>query len=215
MLSEKFPGLRMHLDDSRSKTGFWPTGLRQIDEFLHGGLPRGALTEVTAAGESSGSATLLWALLRQAATNEQIATVIDGNDSLDVTGLEGFVLSRLLWLRCHSVDEALKAADLVLRDGNLPLIFLDLKMASKELRKISTTVWYRFQRLIEETNGICLIFTPRQMIAPARVKITLRSQWSMATLDRDAKELLLHDLEIGTSKAHSSAGTNETIHNSA
>ena len=36
------------------------------------------------------------------------------------------VLSRLLWVRCRGAAEAMKAADLILRDGNLPLVLLDL-----------------------------------------------------------------------------------------
>lgn len=201
MLSEKFPGLRMHLDESPLNSGFWPTGVRRIDEALCGGLPRGALIEIVAGDKSSGSASFLCALLRQAAEKKQIIAVIDGSDSLDVAQGEESVLSRLLWIRCHSAIESLKAADLVLRDGNLPLVILDLKRASeKELHRISPTAWYRFQRLVEETNAICLILTPRQMIAPAQVKITLHSRFSIADLERTNDELL-RKLEIQVSDA--------------
>lgn len=192
MLSEKFPGLRMHLDEPAAvQNHFWPTGLPQIDEPLRGGLPKNALTEIVSAKKSAGSATLLRQLLSRAAVENQIIALVDGGDSLDVTQIEETVLSRLLWIRCHSANEALKAADLVLRDGNLALVVLDLKtVPEKQLRKIPATTWYRFQRLVEETAAICIVLAPRPMASPAQARITLRSALSLDVLERDADEPL-------------------------
>lgn len=147
-------------------------------------------------GKNSGSATLLRELLYRAAKENQIVALIDGSDSFDVTQIAEDVLSRVLWIRCHQAGDALKAADLVLRDGNLPLVLLDLKSNSeKELRKIPATTWYRFQRLVEETNAVCVVFTPRQMISSAQKRITVRSHFSIADLECDTGELL-HQLEM-------------------
>jgi len=184
MLSEKFPGTRMHLDERPPMERFWATGLAFIDEPLRGGLPQGALTEIVATGRSTGSATLLHQWLYHAAAENGTVALIDGNESLDVTSIDETVLSRLLWVRCRSAQDALKAADLVLRDGNLPLVLLDLKLNPEiQLRKIPATTWYRFQRLVEETATVCAVFSPRAMVTPAAVKITVRSRLSMATLD--------------------------------
>jgi len=205
MLSEKFPGLRCHLDEQPPVRNFHPTGVAQIDEALGGGLPRGALAEI--AGVGAGSATLIRELLFQTAARNQIAALIDGSDSLDVTQMEEMTLSRLLWVRCHGAEEALRAADLILRDGNLPLVLLDLKLNSeRQLRKISPTTWYRFQRLVEETMAICLVITPRPMIAPAQSRLTVHSDFSLDALESDTGKLLRR-LKLEISEARPSVET--------
>jgi len=162
LLSEKFPEARMRLDGPVDPDAVrWPTGLPQIDEPLRGGLPKGAIAEFAGAKKCSGSATLVREILSNAARRNEIIALVDGNDSLDLARIEPRVLSRLLWIRCRSADDALKASDLVLRDNNLPLVLIDLKLnPEKQLRKIPATVWYRFQRLVEETSAVCMVFTP-------------------------------------------------------
>lgn len=205
LLSEKFPGLRMRLDEPRTNTHkFQPAGLPQIDGPLRGGLPKGALSEVIVPAANCGCATLLQALLRQAARANEIIALIDGNDSLDVMHLDEPVLSRMLWIRCHAVADAIKSADLVLRDGNVPQVLLDLRSnAENQLRKISPATWYRFQRLVEETGAACIVFTSRRMVAPARARICLRPQFSLAALEGDADELLLDmKMEVSSPREH-------------
>jgi hypothetical protein len=196
-LSEKFPGLRMHLDTPHAADHpCQPAGLSQIDEPLHGGFPKSALSEIIVPGAKGGSCMLIRALLQQAARANQIIALIDGLDSFDVTPLGEPVLSRLLWVRCHTAAEAVHAADLVLRDSNLPLVLLDLKLnPADQLRKIPAATWYRFQRLVETTGSACLVFTPHRLVAPAQARITLPQQLSLAALDREPDEIL-GELEI-------------------
>lgn len=191
LLAERFPGLRTRADElSATKRAFWPTRLPRLDEPLRGGFPKSALAEIVAEQRGSGSALLMAALIHRALSENKFVAVIDGHDSLDVTQL-GEDLSRLLWVRCRSVEEALKAADLLLRDGNLPLVLLDLiSNPATQLRKIPATTWYRFQRLIEQTSTVCVVLTPRVMVAPAKVRITLRLRFSISALDREPQELL-------------------------
>jgi len=191
LLAERFPGLRSRADGlSAAKHAFWPTGLPQLDDPLRGGLTRGALAEVIAERCGSGSALLMTALIHRALGENKFVAVIDGQDSLDVTQLGGD-LSRLLWVRCRSAEEAVKAADLLLRDGNLPLVLLDLiANPAAQLRKIPATTWYRFQRLLEQTSAVCVVLTPRAMVAPAPVRITLRGRFSLNALEREPEELL-------------------------
>lgn len=191
LLSEKFPGLRTRAEEltAPARQG-WPTGLAPLDAALRGGLPRGALTEIIAEHRGSGSALLLTALLRRALLEKKFVAVIDGRDSLEVTGLDTD-LSRLLWVRCRAADEALKAADLLLRDANVPVVLLDLALnPPAQLRKIPATTWYRFQRLVEQTATVCVVLSPRAMASPAQARITLTSRLPLAALDRDAEELL-------------------------
>ena len=191
LLAERFPGLRTRADElSAAKHAFWPTGVPQLDEPLRGGLARGGLTEIIAEQRGTGSALLMTALIHRALSENKFVAAIDGQDSLDVTQLSGD-LSRLLWVRCRSTAEALKAADLLLRDGNLPLVLLDLASnPAAQLRKIPATTWYRFQRLIEQTSAVCVVLAPGPMVAPAQVRIILRSRFSLKALEREPQELL-------------------------
>ena len=124
-------------------------------------------------------------------------------------------LSRLLWVRCRTAEEAMKAADLILRDANLPLLLMDLKMAPPaQLRRIPATTWYRFQRLVEETEAIGVVFTPSPMISPARVRITLPEQFSLRALESDAGQLLA-ELRMETVDLRHGAGTETALLNTA
>lgn len=197
LLQDKFPGLRTNPEEfSPGARTFWSTGLRQIDTLLQGGFAKSALTEIVAPRRSTGSALLACSLLRQATQAGQIVAFVDGADSLEVTQLEETVLSRLLWVRCRSAAEALKATDLLLRDGNVPLVLLDIAVnPEKQLRATPATTWYRLQRLIEETSTICLVFTPRVMVTPAYDRIFLHSRFSLDCLEQDQDELL-NDLKL-------------------
>jgi hypothetical protein len=215
LLAERFPGLRTRADElSAAKHAFWPTGVPQLDAPLRGGLNQGALTEIVAAQHGSGSALLMTALIHRALAENKFAAVIDGQDSLDVTQLGGD-LSRLLWVRCRSTAEALKAADLLLRDGNLPLVLLDLvSNPAMQLRKIPATTWYRFQRLLEQTTAVCVALVPRPMVAPAPVRITLRSRFSLNALDREPRELL-RELKLDVTESRRFGETRELESQSA
>jgi hypothetical protein len=197
MLKERFPGLRTNAEEFSSDTRpLWPTGLRQIDDLLQGGFTKGALTEIVAERRATGSALLACSLLRQAAQAGQIVAFVDGADSLEVTQIEETVLPRLLWVRCRSAAEALKATDLLLRDGNVPLVLLDIAINPEaQLRKVPTTTWYRLQRLIEETSTVCAVFTPRAMVSPAHDRICLHSRFSLDCLEQD-QDKLLSDLKL-------------------
>jgi hypothetical protein len=191
MLSERFPGARMGLQKPFDENNFWATGIPQMDNPLRGGLPKGALTEIVTPKSCSGSATLIRNLLSHAARQNQIIAFIDGNDSLDVTQMGQSVLSRMLWVRCRDANKTLQAADLVLRDNNFPIVLLDLKSnPESQLRKIPSTSWYRFQRLVEETATVCLIFTPHMMVSPAQVRITCHSRFSLNLLENSPAEIL-------------------------
>ena len=216
LLSEKFPEARMRLDGPRdTEANRWPTGLPQIDKPLQGGLPKGAIVEFAGAKKCSGSATLVREILTNAARRNEIVALIDGSDSLDLARIEQRVLSRLLWIRCKAADDALKASDLVLRDNNLPLVLIDLKLnPEKQLRKIPMTVWYRFQRLVEETSAICMVFTPYPMVSRVQTRIAFNSAFSLEALEKDPGELL-NQLKLEVSDRKQPAETANFLQSSA
>src|ERR1700680_232117 len=116
------------------------TGLPAIDDAIGGGLPKSAITELSSPQVSAGTAFLLYALLQNAHRDGYFLALIDGRDSFDPEPLGNARLRNLLWVRCAHALDTVKAADLLLRDGNFPLVVLDLVLnASTELRKIPQT----------------------------------------------------------------------------
>jgi len=93
-------------------------------------------------------------------------------------------LQHLLWVRCGKASEAIKAADLLLRDGNFPLVIVDLVLnAPEELRKIPQTNWYRLQRLVEVVPTACLVLTRYEMVSSAQVNLLLENSWDIRTFE--------------------------------
>jgi hypothetical protein len=191
ILADKFPGLRLHFEANPGTAPASPQALSPLLDLFQNDFVKGAWHEVVAAKETSGSATFLRALLDWAAAQNQIVALVDGCDSFDVTALENSELARLLWVRCPDAARALQATDLLLRDGNLSFILLDLKLNPEDqLRKIPAIIWYRLQRLMETTTTVCVAVTPRSLIAPAQLRLTLTSDFSLPDLERDSAELL-------------------------
>jgi hypothetical protein len=161
------------------------TGLPAIDDAIGGGLPKSAITELSSPQVSAGSARLLYALLQNAQHAGYFVALVDGRDSFDPQPLGNRQLCNLLWVRCTKALDAVKAADLLLRDGNFPLVVLDLVLnASDELRKIPQTNWYRLQRLVETAPTAFLVLTRESIVSSAQVKLSLDNIWRLADLEQ-------------------------------
>lgn len=192
LLAEKFPNVRIASEPAPVRdTPVWTTGVWSLDATLPGGLPRGALTELCAAEKAWGSALVLRQMIRQAAASHQWLALIDGLDSFDPGAFDNATLEHLLWIRCHNAPEAVKACDLILRDGNLPIVVLDLALNPlRELRKIPSSTWYRFQRLVEDGNSAFLTITPSPMASSAKHRIFLRGKITADAFELTEAELL-------------------------
>ncbi len=161
-----------------------PSGLPAIDGLLGGGLPKSGITELASSNLSAGSAVLICALLQRAHREKYFLALVDGRDSFDPGSVGNGELHHLLWVRCKHAFDAIKAADLLLRDGNFPLIVLDLVLnLSTELRKIPQTNWYRLQRLVEMVPTAFLVLNRESIISSAQVKLSLDNQWNLADLE--------------------------------
>jgi hypothetical protein len=162
------------------------TALPFLDASIGGGLPHGAITELISPRASAGSASLIHALIQCAYRDNYFLALIDGRDSFDPCGLANPSLQRLLWVRCSKASEAVQAADLLLRDGNFPLVIVDLVLnAPEELRKIPQTNWYRLQRLVEVQPTACLVLTRFEMVSSAQLKLVLEHSWDIQTFETD------------------------------
>jgi hypothetical protein len=180
LLAERFP------QTSSPTAGRLATRLPVIDEAIGGGLPKSAITELISPNLSAGSALLIHALLQNAHCAGYFLALVDGQDSFDPQPIDDATLSHLLWVRCRKTFEAVQAADLLLRDGNFPLVVLDLVLnAPEELRKIPPSSWYRLQRLVEAAPAAFLVLTRASLISSAQLKLSLDNSWRLGDLEQD------------------------------
>lgn len=166
--------------------------------------PAGAITEITPAHPSCGLSLILAALLECGSCTDSLPLVlIDARDSFDPTSYTSAECSRLLWIRCHETDHAIKSADLLLRDGNLPFVLLDLSaLPLRELRRIPTSSWHRLRQLAESTSCTLLALTPTPLIPGTALRLTLNRELTLDLLDRPRSELL-DNLRVQTTRHRS------------
>lgn len=185
-----------------------PMDVASIDACLHGGLPRGQLSELSGPC-SSGRTTLLLQFMAAATRRGEIAAYVDTFDRLDVASAAaaGVDLDRLLWIRGCDVrpqgsglrsqpepswaqgpgawgllDRALKALNLVLQAGGFGIAAIDLADAPpRELRQIPFTTWPRVQRAIEGRDTACVLLTEEPLARSAgglTLSLAGRSTWA-------------------------------------
>jgi RecA/RadA recombinase len=177
LVAEKFP------QTAPVRSGRLRTGCEALDR--RGGLLRGGLTEVC--GSLAGGQMVLAALLEAAVREAFWVALIDGADAFEPADWPGDQLDRLLWVRCRETGAALKAADILLRDGNLPVLLLDLQMVpERQLHRIPASTWHRFHRVIENSATVLLVLTPRPLVegTPSRIAVKIPSPWKAMTASR-------------------------------
>lgn len=132
-----------------------PAGVPEIDR-LTGGLPRGGLTEICGPA-SSGRTSVLMAAMAARTRAAEVCALVDARDAFDPESAAeaGVRLERVLWVRCRNVDQALRAADLLIQGGGFGLIALDLgDTPARTARAIPLPVWFRMRRAVERTPTI-------------------------------------------------------------
>jgi hypothetical protein len=182
LLAARFPQLPVR------PAGSLASGVPRLDALLGEGLPLGGITEVVSHG---GGGLLLNALLHASASRCSFLALIEARDSFDAAVLAPAVLARLLWVRGGTAERALKAADLLLRDGNLPLVVLDLRASPREeMRRIPATSWYRLQRVVEPTATAFVVLTHHGLVSSARARLRLEAHFALDAFERRQTELL-------------------------
>jgi len=179
-----------------------------IDRCLHGGLPRGQLSEI-AGPSSSGRTTLLLQLAAAATARGEIVALIDTLDRLDVASAAaaGVDLARLLWIRGHEIsrpqgsgllDRALKALNLVLQAGGFAVVAVALAdEPSSTLKQIPFTTWMRVQRVIEGSDTACVLLTSEPLARSAGgLTMSLAGHTAWAGESRQSRRLTGLDVRV-------------------
>ena len=185
------------LSRGRFAPEFLPTRIEGLDRLLGGGLPRGALVEMSGRTSSGRFSVALSALAATTQTGEA-AALVDPGDHFDPQGAAatGAELSRVLWLRPRGLKPALAAAETVLATG-FALVVLDLGLARIFRRRFDDAVWLRLARRARFHDAALLVLAPYRVTGTA-ARIVLaadaaRAGWDRACLDRWPQSLSLLD----------------------
>ena len=165
-----------------------PTGIAQVDSFVGGGLPRGAITEVFGPA-SSGRTSFMLSALAHATDHEEICALVDTNNAFDPASAAHAEIKceRLLWVRCaNNLEHAFKATDLLLQGGGFGLVMLDLgDVPAKSAKRIISSWWYRFRRTLEATPTALVIIAEESCVRScATLALELRAEtclWSASS----------------------------------
>ena len=152
------------------------TGIEEADRLLEGGLPVGAISEITGPA-SSGRTSLVLAFVARRTAEERVCAWVDASDAFDPesAAANGVNLRRLLWVRCKNdkaqyvnpiqikhnapnkpwtrLDQALRATDLLLQAAGFAAIVLDLgDIAPEHATRIPLATWFRFRQAADRTR---------------------------------------------------------------
>jgi len=193
-----------------------PTRVAQVDE-LTGGVPCGGLTEIFGPTSSGRTTLLLSLMAQMTAREEVCALVdaSDAFDPHSAAAA-GVDLKRVLWVRCGrkvssssflvsrknrtsagkrgtrdekltSVEQALRAADLLLQAGGFGLVVMDLGDIPPAIaRRVPMTSWFRFRRAVENT-ATALVVVEREASAKSCASLVLGMQQSALSIQHSAK----------------------------
>ncbi|HET8780795.1 MAG TPA: hypothetical protein VFM63_00135 [Pyrinomonadaceae bacterium] len=165
------------------------TGVKEMDD-LTGGLPRGAISEIFGPA-SSGRTSLMLSMLAFATRHEETCALVDINDVFApaAAATAGIDFDRLLWVRCGgSLENAFKAADLLLHAGGFGLVVLDMAdVAAKDARRIIPSWWYRFRRTVENRPTSIVVMSEEactRSCAALTLELKGTPEWSQANAER-------------------------------
>jgi hypothetical protein len=147
-------------------------------------LPTGAISEIFG-GVSSGKTLILHELLASASARGEFCAVVDSRGAFDPLSASraGVDLGRLLWVRAnhradHGMEQAFKAADLILHAGGFGVVVLDLcDVPLRDLNSIPLSYWYRFRLAVENTPTSLIVTGDQPLVKScARVQLEVKRE---------------------------------------
>ncbi|WP_395750001.1 hypothetical protein [Prosthecobacter sp.] len=185
LLRTKFPLAQAALQEAEAV----PTGVDCLDQLQ---LQPGRLHEIVCGSRGAGAGLLLSALLDAWGRGMRTpVALVDGADVFSPQEVAAETRERLLWLRCRSVEQAVKGADLLLRDGNISRVLMDVGLCPVgSVRKVPAQAWHRLRLLAEKSGSLCCIFTAFQTVPCARSRLLMQLPHGLDAMDRPRPELL-------------------------
>ena len=151
--------------------------------------PAGAVSEVIGTGVGMLVAGLLGEPEEMAALPDFI--LVDGGDGFDPASFTEEACSRLVWVRCATALEMLKAADLLVRDANIPFILLDTcGIGRRELHGIPASAWWRLKLAAEASGCRLVVMSSFPQVPCAGVRVSLNARLGLEDFDLPRRELI-------------------------
>lgn len=148
----------------------------------------GHLSEIVAPRPSSGIPLVILELLAE--KRDLPLVLVDSGDGFDPASYGNAFCRRLLWIRCDRTGQALQCVDLLLRDGNLPLVLLDLHLVcERELRQLPAALWHRLKTQARDSGTALVAMTPRPLIPSPQRRLVLGSRFSLDHLELESPAL--------------------------
>lgn len=184
LLARRFPDANLSAQGRRVATG-----LPAIDTAT-GGLPCGAITELVCAAPSCGGTLFLSRVFEACRQQCLRVALVDGSDAFDPQSFAQDALAPLVWVRCHELRQTLQVADFLARDANFGLVIIDVRgHTERDLRRESSTSWYRLQRAAEQNDIPILVKTPRPLVPSAMLRFVLDRSHSIDALETERPPL--------------------------
>ena len=178
-----------------ARTEVLPTTLDGIDTLLGGGLPRGKVVELISR-RAAGRFSIVLSALAAATSIGEAAALVDLGDHFDpqLGETNGIDLRRVLWVRPHTVKEAVMSAEMIIAAG-FQLVVIDLGLHPVRGRRAPEAAWVRLGRTAESTGTAMLVSSPYPFTGTASEAVMkgtrTRAKWSSGLLQGIAMQLTL------------------------
>jgi hypothetical protein len=200
------------------------TGIPEVDRLLDGGLPVGAISEITGP-VSSGRTSLAFAFLAGRTHEDRVCAWVDANDAFDSesAAANGVALRQLLWVRCKNsnlttrpwtrpelsgLDQSLRATDLLLQAGGFSALVLDLGSTAPEHgARIPLATWFRFRQAADRTRCSLLVLA-QEPLAQSSAAVALECA-SLSALSGNQTVLSGCSYQVRTGRI---AASTKTLH---
>jgi RecA/RadA recombinase len=201
LLDERFPAAR------RRESRTVPTGVPAVDRALGGGLLTGTLTEFVSATPSAGSQLSLGSVLLSTRLARQRIALVDAANAFDLETLDDDALAHVVWIRCGSLDECWRAADLAARDPNYSVVAVDVRgFPERALLRTKDSIWTRLQRAAEQAETALLIQTTTPLVPNAAHRLVFAGPMGGAAM-RSGRDSLLELLSVELQRQRRQAHT--------
>lgn len=143
------------------------TTLAPFDALLGGGLPRGKVVELTGR-RTAGRFSIVMATLAASTSLGEAAALIDLGDHFDpqIGELTGIDLRRMLWIRPHTLKQAVMSVEMIAAAG-FQTVILDAGSHPIRGRRVPDAAWVRLARAAEAHGTVMMIATPYALTGTA------------------------------------------------
>jgi hypothetical protein len=153
--------------ETKRRDDLLSTTLAPFDALLGGGLPRGKVVELTGR-RTAGRFSIVMSALAASTSRGEAAALIDLGDHFDpqVGEMTGIDLQRMLWIRPHTLKQAVMSVEMIAAAG-FQTVILDAGSHPIRGRRVPDAAWVRLARAAEAHGTVMMIATPYALTGTA------------------------------------------------